>query len=88
MTAQLSISAILTPRDKYDELTEAVATVFRIGSRFTLRLIERLNLIDGNPDIRTTTRLRMTTRARKMTRPDNATKTGEHPRNPHQRWLA
>ena len=43
-------SGILIPRDEYEELTEALATVFRIGSRFTPRLIERLDLIDGDSD--------------------------------------
>lgn len=43
-------SGILIPRDEYEELTEALATVFRIGSRFTPRLIERLDLNDGDPD--------------------------------------
>ena len=44
-------SGILIPRDEYEELTEALATVFRIGARFTPSLIERLDLIDGDPDI-------------------------------------
>ena len=44
-------SGILIPRAEYEELTEALATVFRIGSRFTPRLIERLDLADGDPDL-------------------------------------
>ena len=44
-------SGILIPRDEYEELTEALATVFRIGARFTPRLIERLDLTDGDPDV-------------------------------------
>lgn len=43
-------SGILIPRDEYEELTEALATVFRIGARFAPRLIERLDLIDGDAD--------------------------------------
>lgn len=43
-------SGILIPHDEYEELTEALATVFRIGARFTPRLIERLDLTDGDPD--------------------------------------
>lgn len=43
-------SGILVPRAEYEELTEALATVFRIGARFTPSLIERLDLIDGDPD--------------------------------------
>lgn len=44
-------SGILIPRDEYEELTEALATVFRIGARFTPRLIEHLDLTDGDPDL-------------------------------------
>jgi hypothetical protein len=44
-------SGILIPRHELEELTEAMATVFRIGSRFTPRLIERLDLADGDPDL-------------------------------------
>lgn len=43
-------SGILIPRDEYEELTEALATVLRIGSHFAPRLIERLDLADGDPD--------------------------------------
>ena len=43
-------SGILIPRGEYEELTEALATVLRIGSRFAPRLIERLDLADGDPD--------------------------------------
>ena len=43
-------SGVLIPRDEYEELTEALATVFRIGARFTPALIERLDLIDGDTD--------------------------------------
>ncbi|MDJ0979251.1 MAG: hypothetical protein QNI87_12060 [Erythrobacter sp.] len=44
-------SGIVIPRDEYEELTEALATVFRIGAKFTPRLIERLDLADGDPDL-------------------------------------
>ena len=44
-------SGVVIPRDEYEELTDALATVFRIGARFTPKLIERLDLIDGDPDI-------------------------------------
>ena len=50
-------SGILIPRDEYEELTEALATVFRIGARFTPRLIERLDLTDGDPDLEDATDL-------------------------------
>ena len=43
-------SGILLPREEYEELAEAMATVFRIGARFTPMLIERLDLIDGDAD--------------------------------------
>ena len=44
-------SGVLVPREEYEELTEAVATVFRLGARFLPSLVERLDLIDGDPDI-------------------------------------
>lgn len=44
-------SGILIPRAEYEELTEAMATVLRIGSRFTPSLIERLDRSDGDPDL-------------------------------------
>ncbi|QDM40358.1 hypothetical protein [Altererythrobacter sp. TH136] len=44
-------SGILIPRSEYEELTEALATVFRIGAKFTPRLVDRLDLQDGDPDL-------------------------------------
>lgn len=57
MPEKLLNSGIVIPRDEYEELTEALATVFRIGSRFTPRLIERLDLSDGDADFEDATDL-------------------------------
>ena len=43
-------SGVVVPRDEYEELTEAMATVFRLGARFLPSLVERLDLIDGDAD--------------------------------------
>lgn len=46
-------SGIILPRAEYEELTEALATVFQIGAKFMPQLIARLDIEDGEPDYET-----------------------------------
>lgn len=50
-------SGILIPRGDLEELTEAMATVFRIGARLTPRMIDWLDRIDGDADLEDATDL-------------------------------
>ena len=42
---------VLLSRAEYDELTEAMATVMRIGATYAPRMIDRLDREDGDPDL-------------------------------------
>jgi len=50
-------TGILIPRGDLEELTEAMATVFRIGARLTPRMIDWLDRIDGDADLEDATDL-------------------------------
>ena len=44
-------SGIVIPRNEYEQLTEALTTIYKIGAVFAPRLIEKLDDEDGDADL-------------------------------------